>query len=325
MAPALVLGLSFLTTKKNSPNLKLTSVIQGTFREYMLTTAGVSFDPTRGKCEHLQLDFNVRYQARPQDNFYGIGPGSLRENRSNYDLQERGFNFAATLKLTKSLRVGAGLDLSSARVFDGQRTNLASTPTLFPNLPGFVRGATLLSPQLFLELDKRDNPGNTTKGVYAFVTASSNDSIGKGDFGFVNFRFDARGYLPLITPRHVLATRLIGNFNSAKGGSEIPFFRLARIGDTRTLRGYRALRFYDRNAIAANFEYRVGLTSNVGGLIFTDVGQVFHSRSQISAQNLRQTWGGGIEIKAKKSTLFRILVGKSDEGTRLIIGFGPTF
>ena len=319
------LGVEFTNNASKPSNVRLSSVLHATFRQYVLATAGISVDPTGGKRERFQLDFTGRYTLRPRDNFYGLGPGSLRSNRSNYDLQERGFNFSSGWKLTNSLRVGAGLDFSAARVFDGQDNRFAKTPQLFPTLPGLTRGASLLSPQLFVELDKRDKPGGATKGVYANFTASSNDSVGKDDFGFVNLKLDARGYVPLGTPRRVFAVRLIGNFNNPKGGSAIPFFRLAHIGDTQTMRGYRQFRFYGRNALAANFEYRFELIPGIGALAFSDVGQVFDKRTEITAQNLHATWGGGIEFKSKKSTLFRILVGKSGEGTRVIIGFGPTF
>ncbi len=318
-------GVEFTNNANEPSNVRLSSVLQATFRKYVLATAGISVDPTGGKRERFQMDFTGRYQLRPRDNFYGIGFNSQRSNRSNYDLQERGFNFAARWKMTKSLHVGAGLDFSAARAFDGQDRRFAKTPQLFPTLPGLVRGASLLSPQVFAEFDQRNSPGNPTKGVYANFTASSNDSVGKDDFGFVNLKFDARGYLPLGTPRRVLAARLIGNFNQAKGGSQIPFFRLARLGDSQTLRGFRPLRYYGSNALAANLEYRFELIPGIGALAFTDVGQVFEQRAQLSAKNMRATYGGGIEFKSKKSTLFRILVGKSAEGTRVILGFGPTF
>ena len=319
------LGVEFTNNTSKPSNVRLSSVLHATFRKYVLATAGISVDPTGGKRERFQLDFTGRYLLRPRDNFYGLGPNSFRSNRSNYDLQERGLNVAAGWKVAKSLRLGTGIDFSAARVFDGQDNRFAKTPQLFPTLPGLTRGASLLSPQAFVELDVRDNPGNATKGVYANFTASTNDSVGKDDFGFVNLKLDARGYLPLGTPRRVLAARLIGNFNNPKGGSEIPFFRLAHIGDTQTMRGYRQFRFYGRNALAANIEYRFELIPGIGALAFTDVGQVFDRRAELTIENMRATYGGGIEFKSKKSTLFRILIAKSPEGARVIIGFGPSF
>lgn len=319
------LGVEFTNNASKPSNVRLSSVLHATFRKYVLATAGISVDPTGGKRERFQLDFTGRYTLRPRDNFYGLGTNSLRSNRSTYDLQERGFNVAAGWKATKSVRFGAGIDYSAARVFDGQDPRFAKTPQLFPTLPGLTRGASLISPQLFAEFDKRDNPGNASKGVYAHFTVSSNDSVGKDDFGFVHSHFDARGYLPLGTPRRVLAARLIGNFNDPKGGSAIPFFRLAHLGDNQTLRGYRQFRFYGRNALAANLEYRFELIPGIGALAFADAGQVFDRRAQLTVENMRATYGGGVEFKSKKATMFRILLAKSPEGVRVLIGFGPTF
>ncbi|MFN7930351.1 MAG: BamA/TamA family outer membrane protein [Blastocatellia bacterium] len=319
------LGVEFTNNIQQPSNVRLSALLQATFRSYVLARAGISIDPTGGKRERFQLDFTGRYQLRPRDNFYGVGFNSQRSNRSNYDLQERGFNFAAIWKLTPALRVGAGLDFSAARIFDGHDDRLAKTPKLFPTLPGIARGASLLSPQAFIELDKRDRPGDPTKGLFASFMASSNDSVGKDDFGFVNWRFDARGYVPLGTSRHVVAARLLGNFNETKGGSQIPFFRLARLGDSQTLRGFRPLRYYGSNALAASLEYRFTLVPRVGLVAFTDAGQVFEKRAELSAQNMRATYGGGIAFKSKNTTLVRLLVGKSAESTRVIIGFGPTF
>jgi hypothetical protein len=319
------LGVEFTNNTSQPSNVRLSSILHATFRQYVLASAGISVDPTGGKRERFHLDFTGRYTLRPRDNFYGLGFDSRLNNRSNYDLQERGFNLMVDWKMTKALRIGAGVDFSAARVFDGQDNRFAKTPKLFPTLPALARGATLLSPQAFIELDKRDSVGNPTKGVFANFTANSNDSVGKDDFGFVNLRFDARGYVPLGTPRRVLAARLLGNFNQAKGGSQIPFYRLARLGDSQTLRGFRPLRYYGSNALAASLEYRFELIPGIGALVFTDAGQVYEQRAQLSAQNMRATYGGGIEFKSKKSTMFRILVGNSAEGMRVIIGFGPTF
>lgn len=319
------LGVEFTNNASKPSNVRLSSVLHATFRKYVLATAGISVDPTGGKRERFQLDFTGRYTLRPRDNFYGLGINSFRSNRSSYDLQERSFNVAVRWKVAKAVRVGAGIDFSAARVFDGQDNRFAKTPKLFPTLPGLTRGATLLTPQLFAEFDKRDNPGNPTKGVYANFTASSSDSVGKDDFGFKSLRLDARGYLPLGTPRRVLATRLIGNFNDPKGGSAIPFFRLAHIGDNQTLRGYRQFRFYGRNALAANLEYRFELIPGIGALAFADAGQVYDRRAQLTIENMRATYGGGLEFKSKKATMFRILLAKSPESMRVLIGFGPTF
>ena len=77
-------------------------------------------------------------------------------------------------------------------------------------LPGLREGAALLGAGLFAEYEGRDEPANPHRGLYARFAATSNDSVGRGDFGFVNYSLDAHGYLPLGTKRRLLALRLLG-------------------------------------------------------------------------------------------------------------------
>lgn len=314
-----------LATDRSDANFRLLTSLHVTLHKYLITTFGFTADPTGSKRERYQVDVIGRYQVRPQEDFYGIGPDSFLSNRTTYNLQERGATATASLRPVKPLRVGFGVDFSSNRVFGGTDDRFRETQQVFPDLPGFSRGAEMIGPLAFVELDTRDQPNRPRKGTFTSLTATSYDALGGGDFGFLNYRLDARGYVPLGTARRVLALRLLGLFNDPKGGSEIPFFRLARIGDARTLRGYDSFRFYGRNALAANVEYRFDLIPGIGALLFTDFGQVFNRRSELNSANLHATYGGGVEFSSKRSTVFRVLVAKSPEGMRLMLGFGPTF
>jgi hypothetical protein len=321
-------GVWLSTGNLLSPNAKLFLSTHGTTKGYLETRVGAQTDPTGGARRVFSLDLAARYRLRPQEDFFGLGPQSLKSERSNYDLQERGVGLNASVRLHPRVRAGVGLDYSSNRVFRGKDERFATTQQTFgaSNLPGLVEGgAALLGASVFAELDYRDSPGNPRKGAYARFSVTSNDSVGRGDFGFVNYLLDARGYIPLKSERRVLALRLLGDFNEPKGGSQIPFFRLARLGSTQTLRGFESQRFYGRHALASSIEYRYELIRSIEALAFTDIGQVFNRRSEFTRQNLRATFGGGLQFKSKKSVFLKLLVAKSGEGTRLILSFGPTF
>ena len=317
-------GVEVATGAKES-NFRLFSSIHITLNRYMLATAGLTSDPTGGERKRYQFDVIGRYQVRPEEDFYGSGHDSLRRNRTTFNLQERGATAAFSIRPAKPLRFGVGLDYSSNRVFGGKDDRFPQTQTLFPNLPGFARGAELIGPQAFIELDTRDQPGKPRSGAFITLVGTSYDGIGTDDFGFHHLRLDARGYIPLGTKRRVLALRMLGILNDPKGGSQIPFFRLANIGNTQILRGYDSLRFWGRNALAGSVEYRYELIPGIGALLFTDFGQVFNRRSDLRWDNTEATYGGGIEFSSKKATLFRVLIAKSSERLRVIIGFNPTF
>ncbi|MDA2913364.1 outer membrane protein assembly factor [Acidobacteriia bacterium AH_259_A11_L15] len=321
-------GGAYLSTAEwLSKNLNVFFTSHLTSRKYFETVLGTRADPTAGSLQDFSIDFIARYRLRPEEDFWGLGPQSLRDQRTNYDLQERGVGLTASVHLPRRVNLGVGVDYSSSRIFAGEDDRFATTQEVFgsSDLPGLDEGAKLLGTFAFAEFDGRDQAGNPRSGAYVRFVVTSNDSVSRGDFGFWNYLLDARGYIPLGTKRRVLALRVLGIFNERKGGSEIPFFRLARLGDSQTLRGYDTYRFHGRNAVASNIEYRYQLVEGIQAVLFTDIGQVFDRRSEFSTENIHATFGGGVHFTSKKSVFLRILVGKSGEGARIFFSFGPTF
>ena len=328
-------GLYLSTADRLSENVKFFFSGHATLNAYAETLAGAEVSPRRLAGGRLRLDLVGRYRRRPEEDFWGAGLNTSRDDRTTYSLNERGVLARASLRVARPLRVGALIDYSSNTVSAGRDRRFPATAERFgaAGLPGLHRGAALLGAGLFAEFDRRDLAANPHRGLYARFAATSNDSVGRDDFGFINYSLDARGYLPLGTRRRTLALRLLGDFNEPKGGSQVPFFRLARLGDGETLRGYDTYRFHGRHALHASVEYRYLLASGfdekgLGGIEavgFTDVGQVFNRRSELSMDNVRATWGGGLQFSSGRSTLFRLLYARSPEGSRVIFGVGPSF
>ena len=328
-------GVYLSTADRLSENFKFFFSGHATLKAYAETLAGVELTPRGLAGGRLRFDLVGRYRLRPEEDFWGVGTNSSRDDHTTYSLNERGVRAQASLRVARPLRVGALVDYSSNTVSAGKDSRLPTTWERFgaSRLPGLREGAALLGAGLFAEYEGRDEPANPHRGLYARFAATSNDSVGRGDFGFVNYSLDARGYVPLGSERRLLALRLLGDFNEPKGGSQVPFFRLARLGDGATLRGYDTYRFHGQHALHATAEYRFQLASTFdekgpGGLdavAFTDMGQVFNRRSELTINNVRATWGGGLQLSSGRGTLFRLLYARSPEGSRVMFGFGPSF
>ncbi|HEU4769001.1 MAG TPA: BamA/TamA family outer membrane protein [Pyrinomonadaceae bacterium] len=328
-------GVYLSTADRLSRNYKLFLSTHGTLNSYLETMGGVEVSPSDFAGGRLRLDLVGRYRYRPEEDFWGVGIDSSRAERTTYTLTERGIRTQASVRIAGPLRIGALLDYSSNTVTAGEDKRFPTTGELFgaAALPGLQSGAALLGAGLFAEFDRRDMAANPHRGFYGRFAATSNDSVGRDDFGFINYALDARGYVPLGSTRRTLAVRVLADFNDPRGGSQVPFFRLARLGDTETLRGYDTYRFHARHGLHASVEYRYQLASTfdekgfggVDALAFTDIGQVFNHRSEFSMNNLRATWGGGIQFSSARSTVFRVLYARSPEGARLFFSFGPSF
>lgn len=296
-----------------------------TTKKYAEATGGVRVlqDSNIGP---ITLDLIAGYRLRPEENFWGSGaePGS---QRTNFNLHEQSTGALITVRHSSRLRSGTEVKYSSTSIFAGEDSKYPSTVAAFgtANLPGLMNGAELFETSLFTEYDTRDNSTAPVKGFYLLAKMSSVDGVNGSDFSYWHYGVDQRLYVPLGSDRRVLAVRTLLEFNDTRDGSSMPFFRLARLGGTETLRGYDANRFYGRNAATWNVEYRTDLTGGLGAFAFTDFGQVFDRRSEFNARNFHATYGGGLQLKSRNSIFLRTYVARSAERTRLMITFGTTF
>lgn len=123
-------------------------------------------------------------------------------------------------------------------------------------------------------------------------------------------------------------------------GQEVPFYlqptlggkstirsvhddRLGSDGTDATLRGYRNLRFRDRNLLLVQAEYRVPLWGPIDATVFADAGKVAPTRSDLDLDDLRGDVGFSLSIMKGFSTWARVDVGfGSGEGTRVYFTLG---
>ncbi|HXR98281.1 MAG TPA: BamA/TamA family outer membrane protein [Terriglobales bacterium] len=320
-------GLAF-ETAAGLPNLaQLHGSAKVTYEGYLGTSLGIRIDPTGGDMHTFSLDLTGRYNVSPSVDFFGQGPSSPAQ-RAVFNLQERGAALTFGVRPSRTLKFGIGADYSGNRVFGGNEDGYANAQSVFAAqaLPGMARGANLISGFAFAQYDGRDFPEAAHSGTYLRLSAADNEGTGHSNFHFWNYRADGRAYLPLKHFSDVLAGRVLAIWNRPEGGGEVPFFRLAELGDSDTLRGYRPYRFHGLNAATASLEYRHYFDDDWGAFLFGDVGQVYDFRAELTRRNMRATWGGGLLFNDGRKTSFKIFFGTtSDEGHRWFLTLGPTF
>ncbi|MGH9395135.1 MAG: BamA/TamA family outer membrane protein, partial [Terriglobales bacterium] len=321
-------GIAFATPSGPANLVVLHGSAQVTYKSYFNSTLGFALDPTGGNMQTFSLDLTGRYQVSPDVDFFGLGPNSPAQ-RAMFDAQERSLRLTFGVRPAQALSFGVGEGYSGTRVFGGRGEGYANAQEVFsPSLvPGLARGANLLSTFGFLQYDTRDYPRSPHRGVYLRLSASGNNGTGHSDFGFWHYQGDARGYLPLTHSSDVLAWRGLSIWNVAQAGKDVPFFQMARLGDSSILRGYRPYRFYGLNAVASSLEYRHYFSTDFGGFLFGDIGQVYDLRSELTRSNMRTTWGAGLLFNdGRRKTSFKLFFGvTNDEGHRWFLTWGPTF
>ncbi len=320
-------GFAFRTPSGPFNLVQLHGSTQVTTYKYLKSTLGFRFDPTGGDMRTYSLDLTGHYFVGPDEDFFGIGPNSPAQ-RTEYDLQQRGAKLTLGVRLARALRLGVGEQVSDTRIFGGEGEGEANAQLVFSsvNVPGLARGANLYGAFAFFQVDTRDYPQSPHRGIFLRLSGSDNNGMGHSHFGFWRLSLDGRGYLPL-THHDVLAGRVLSIWNLVKAGDQVPFFDLAKIGDSSILRGYRPYRFQGLNAVAASLEYRHYFGNDFGVFLFNDLGQVYDTRSQLTRSNLRATWGAGLLFNdSRRKTDIKLFFGVTrHEGHRWFLTLGPTF
>lgn len=281
----------------------------------------------------IQVGARLRHEGYPQEDFYGIGQDSNPGDHTSY-LRE-GLDSSAFVTFTprRGVSVQASAGYLDMQVRAGHQSDVPSIEQRFDeaSAPGLTRDGDLVHAGVTLDIDNRDafffprNGGRYAAGVTTF------HGVDEYRGTFLRTDLDLRRYIALPrTQRHVLAVRsnLVmtgGGAGQGAGDMAIPFYMLPRLGGSRTLRGYEASRFTDRQAMAFSIEHRYLATPVLQLVAFADAGQVASSLDGFSVSGFRTSFGAGVRFNIKDTAAIRVDVAKGQEGTRWIVGFGPGF
>lgn len=316
-------------------DLKVKASTLVSFSGYVENSAAVEYTPQRVLKDKLKIEFRGFQSIRPREDFYGTGARSSEGDRTTFFHRLYGVRVEGTYRFNPRLRVGAFTEFSRNDITDGKDPKGAAISHVFAKTPlaGLARNIRLQDTGGFVEVDYRDESENPHAGWFSRFTFTNTNEITSHGFGWRNYKVDSRAYLPLGSNLRVLAVRFQGDFNDQNDTGEVPFFRLASLGDDETLRGYDLNRFRGLNSMHVNVEYRFklmqGFTNEgfkgVEAIMFSDIGQVYDNLSELNWRNVRTTFGGGFQFLTAKRVGLAVLYAKSPEKGRLIFRFGKTF
>lgn len=171
-------------------------------------------------------------------------------------------------------------------------------------------------------LDLRDNLLAPNRGLFASATVD--EALPPGGFGYIKVIGDLRGYIPLGTPRLVLAARGVGSYiHTFEQESQVPIQEAIFAGGDGSVRGWKP-RYLGPRTVEESCERRdciiplggkVGFTGSlelrgkvydggsfgVWGAAFSDVGRVWGEKEEIDSaatffEDLQVSLGGGIRL-----------------------------
>lgn len=297
-------------------------------RGYRSLEGELSATPFRDR--RITVAGRLRHDARPRDNFWGMGNDSTELDHTTYALTS--LDSSAIVRFAPrpwlNLEADAGYLNLHLGASSGSGDTLPSMEQQFGT--GAVPGLGLSRVGFFhtglsIVADRRDDALLPTRGGVYRASLNSYKGMRGVDGDFTSTELEARRYMRVPgTERHVLAFRSLFASTGGTGDSPAPFYMQPRLGG-RTLRGYQNSRFMGPHAIAFSVEHRFQLTRKLQLVGFADAGQVADRVSDFNGSAFKTSLGGGIRYRIKGSAMLRLDVAAAEGRTRWVVGFGPTF
>lgn len=288
----------------------------------------------------------ARYRHMPQEVFYGIGPESSIDDRTNFRLNETVLGGLAGIHLGGGFSVGVRSSYIRSDPGPGRDEDYPDALDVWsvedvPELHADARHSAIGG---WLEFEGRDPdaprrffrflapteddligmPLATDRGLHVLGEIVRFASLNDSPFGFTRASLQGQQYVPFRHGRNVFAFREYLALSNADD-EEIPLYMLPALGGAYSLRGYELYRFRDRHALMINAEYRWQIWLYADLALFVDAGQVFHEAEDISLSNLHRSYGAGLRLRASEVGVARMDVARSSEGTQIHLRLGAFF
>jgi hypothetical protein len=263
----------------------------------------------------------------PAEEFFGVGPDSIRGNRSDYHLKGTRVGAEVAARPASWLVVGSRLESLWPRVREGRIATLPSVQDVFDDTaaPAPSGDPTFLRTSLFAVVDYR-RPINARKGGWYRVDLTHNADQDDGTFSFTRLDVDLRQYVSFLSERRVFAGRVLVSTTDTAAGASVPFYLMPWLGGNDTLRGFRAYRFRGPHAILLQGEYRWEIWSGLDAALFYDTGKVTLQRSDLNLDGLEHDYGFGFRFNTDNGIIFRVDTAfGSRDGRHFHIVFGGIF
>jgi len=319
------LGPEYLRRDLAGGEIILRGSASATLKKYMLLDLELDMPALAG--DRVSLNLYAASRNFPEMQYYGPGPDSAKGSRSNYRLEETGYDATGGLRPLRHLNLGATGGYLQVNVGPGTSKRFISSEQIFgPAMtPGIDRQSNFLRGGFFAQYDCRDFPGEPRRGGNYLVRYSIYSDREFDAYSFRKLEMELQQYIPFFNERRVIALRGKSVLTYADDGNLVPFYLQPTVGGSDDLRGFRPFRFHDDNMIVLNGEYRWETFSGLDMALFVDGGKVFHRRANFNLSGLEGSAGFGMRFNIKNSVFMRVDVGFSHEGFQVWVKFNNVF
>jgi hypothetical protein len=296
----------------------------GSFKKYWMLDGRLAFPRMAG--ERLSADAHAQRYDFPEEDFFGLGPASRREDFTAYGLTNTVLGATAAYHPTRWFSLGGSVDHLSPAIAAGSEAGSLLSVFTPDEAPGVLAQPQFLRYEAVADLNHRQPRGNPRSGGRYALTYQRYEDLDGGLYTFDRVQADVQHYIPLLRDRRVLALRALATVSDAAAGAEVPFYFQSTLGGPDDLRGFRQFRFRDRHALLLQAEYRWEIFTAMDGAIFYDAGKVASRVEDLNLTDLESDVGIGFRFGTKNGVFLRVegAFGSSG-GTHFIMRFGHVF
>lgn len=275
-----------------------------------------------------ELDYDRSGTAR----FFGVGNASAYADQSVYTDQQLWLRGTLGWNATPVWQVAEAIIVKKVRVGGAHLPGIASITNRFPGVRGMGTTHEILD-RIIVTYDTRNSITLPTRGVDIALYGGAAGRHGLPDGSlFTEAGMDMRLYW---SPTRSLTIASHLDLRYMPSAHAVPFWALSSIGGDRsmlggpqTLRGFGQSRFYDRNAFAANIEFRQtvfvlnALRTRIELQVapFYDTGRVFADAATLPLDGLHNVFGVGFRGVAAPFIVGYVDVGYGGEGAAVFTG-----
>lgn len=271
-------------------------------------------------------DVKIQRYNFPEEDFFGLGPDSLRAAETSYREKGTVVGGGAGLRPVEWFSLSSRIEYRTPRLSDSIEARLGDLAVDFPDLSGLIEQPDFVRYEVSADLNYRQPQGNPRRGGRYFVSFQRYDDQDFNRYTFSRLEADIQQYVPFLNDRRVIALRGFTSLSRADEGQRVPFYLQRTLGGPDDLRGFRRFRFRDENILLLQAEYRWEIFTAMDGAIFYDAGMVAPTRRTLSLSELESDYGIGFRFGTINGIFLRIegAFGSSG-GKHLVIRYAHVF
>lgn len=264
----------------------------------------------------------LAWKRYAQARFFGIGPNTDErfETRYRRDFWDSDTRFT----ISRAKFSGAlGLGFESNEVSPASGGGRPPIDEFFnpDSLYGATQPTKYVHGEMAVTLDLRRDHEFQQRGWLLRAHWFPYFGVSGTDSDFQRLRGEAFAYLPA-NVRQNLAFRVRADLTVGEKGGGAPFFHLAELGGTESLRAFPDGRFRDNDALVFNLEWRYEIwrelqeRSRVETFLFWDEGAVADKLSNVSLSDFHSSFGVGFRVVSGQGLSSVVYVAFGSEGIR---------